>query len=373
MSNHIENFPLEKELTFNDSSNSTLTIRTTFLSLTKQNNQIIECRLTFQVSPKLYHRINTEALFNLNPEFRGPLSNGDFLPELDIQLETTLQPDLFPHLQKHASTTEEAAAYLITLSQESAVEPLLNTENWFCLSVKQISESKETGYTTFWNYVNPATLKQPGTDSDQVADGIVNFVKDWTQGNLTTATQEVTAEILKDFTNLFDELGDWIDESSPEVKSDETTSESLLETVIDFFEQEDWPFVQLEDQTTLRFAFRGDNGRWTCYAITREEEKEFIFYSICPVSTPEDKRTAIAEFLTRANYGIVIGNFDLDFSDGEIRYKTSIDLGGDRLSTVLVRQLVYANVLMMDEYLPGIMAMIEGNVSPEEAIKQFEE
>ena len=355
-----EVYQLENQLTLHDPAQVAINLHLTELVLIRQDNEIIECRLTFQVSPELYHRINTEALFNLNPEFRGSLSNGDFLPELDIQLETTLQPDLFPHLQEHASTAEEAAAYLITLSQESAVEPLLNTENWFCLSVKQISESKETGYTTFWNYVNPATLKQPGTDSDQVADGIVNFVKDWTQGNLTTATQSATAELLKDFTNLFDELGDWIDETSPEVEENETASESLLETVIDFFEQEDWPFVQLEDQTTLRFAFRGDNGRWTCYAITREEQKEFIFYSICPVSAPEDKRTAIAEFLTRANYGIVIGNFDLDFSDGEIRYKTSIDLGGDRLSTSLVRQLVYANVLMMDEYLPGIMAVIEG-------------
>jgi hypothetical protein len=59
--------------------------------------------------------------------------------------------------------------------------------------------------------------------------------------------------------------------------------------------------------------------------------------------------SAIAEFLTRANYGMTISNFDLDFADREIRYKTSIDVQGDFLSFELIKQLVYANVTMMDE------------------------
>ncbi len=44
-----------------------------------------------------------------------------------------------------------------------------------------------------------------------------------------------------------------------------------------------------------------------------------------------------------------------------------------RLSALaLVRQLVYANVMIMDQYLPGIMAVIYGNVSPIEAVAQVE-
>ncbi len=71
---------------------------------------------------------------------------------------------------------------------------------------------------------------------------------------------------------------------------------------------------------------------------------------------------AIAEFITRANYGLVIGNFELDFSDGELRYKTAIDVEDDNLSFALIKQMVYANVIIMDKYLPGIMAVIEGKV-----------
>ncbi|WP_217360014.1 YbjN domain-containing protein, partial [Anabaena sp. UHCC 0253] len=74
-----------------------------------------------------------------------------------------------------------------------------------------------------------------------------------------------------------------------------------------------------------------------------------------------------------ANYGMINGNFELDFNDGEIRYKTSIDVDGDKLSFALIKNLVYANVIMMDEYLPGIINVIESDISPELAINPIEQ
>jgi hypothetical protein len=142
--------------------------------------------------------------------------------------------------------------------------------------------------------------------------------------------------------------------------------------MINFFTADDWPFVQLPGQSALQIGFQGENGKWNCYARARDEEQQFVFYSICPVNAPQDKRLAVAEFITRANCGMMIGNFELDFSDGEISYKTSIDVEGDRLSSALIQGLVYANVTMMDEYLPGILSVIYGNVSPEDAIAQIE-
>jgi hypothetical protein len=142
-----------------------------------------------------------------------------------------------------------------------------------------------------------------------------------------------------------------------------------LEEIVSFFTKDDWPYTKIKGEPVLLTAFQGENGKWNCSAKVREEQQQFIFYSICPVNAPENKRLAIAEFLTRANYGMIIGNFELDFADGEIRYKTSIDVEGDRLTSALIKQLVYANVTMMDEYLPGIMSVIEDDVEPKDAIR----
>ncbi|NET59729.1 MAG: YbjN domain-containing protein [Symploca sp. SIO2E6] len=383
MSNHIENFPWEQELTLNDSSNSPLTIRTTSLSLVKQDNQIIECRLSFCVTLELYHYIDREKLFNLKSEVRAPMSGGDFISSIDIQIKTSLAPDLLPHLLEHVSTAEAAANYLLHLSQQvetpvilenpqsdtPLTSKLLNTESWLCLSIKQQQPNGEVGYNTFWNYLNPSTINHPEATSEAISAGIVDFFQEWTQANLSEATKNATSELLEGISSVFQGL---VDETFSETEEDTTAKQSLLTAITNFFTSDDWQFVKIPEQSTLRLLFRGENGQWTCYATAREEQQQFVFYSVCPINVPENQRLAIAEFITRVNYGMIMGNFELDFSDGEIRYKTGIDVEGDRLSLALIKPVVYANVMMMDEYLPGILAVIEGEVEVTEAIARIE-
>jgi hypothetical protein len=386
------NIPLAKELTLRDLLKTQLSLRETNCTFIWKSNEVSECRLILEVDTKLYRYISTETLFNLNPEYCLREACSIFLPDRPIQLEVTLHPNLLPQLLDHAQTAEEAVAYLLTLSQQqaeqfqfntveenpaensqSSLHPLLYSENWFCLSVKQQQESGETGYTTFWNYVNPAMLNQPGASSAQIAEGITNFIKDWTAANLTTATQDITEELFKGVTALFEGADTWLDNILTEANHDsEDDDDSILITIIDFFTEDDWTFTKLQGQSTLQVVCQGENGKWNCYAQARESQEQFVFYSLYPEVAPEDKRLAMAEFLTRANYGLIIGNFEMDFNDGEIRYKTSIDVEGDLLSTDLIKQLVYANIMMMDHYIPGIQAVINGRLSAAEAISQVE-
>ncbi len=146
----------------------------------------------------------------------------------------------------------------------------------------------------------------------------------------------------------------------------------ILDIITQFFKEDEWPFTPLEGKPILRTAFSGKNGNWNCFAQAREEQYRFVFYSVCAVNTPENRRSAMAEFLTRANYGMIIGNFELDFNDGEVRYKTSIDVEGDELTTALIKQMVYANVLTFDKYLPGIMKVMYTEIDAAVAVNEIE-
>jgi hypothetical protein len=146
----------------------------------------------------------------------------------------------------------------------------------------------------------------------------------------------------------------------------------MFDTVIEFFEENEWHFVRIPNETVLSMGVSGKNGKWNCYAQVKEQQEQFVFYSVCPVNAHDDKLPAVTEFITRANYGLIIGNFELDLRDGEIRYKTSIDVEGDSLSRALLEQLVYANLTIIDRYLPGLMSVIYGNISPEDAIFRIE-
>ncbi|OUL31342.1 hypothetical protein BV372_20365 [Nostoc sp. T09] len=151
------------------------------------------------------------------------------------------------------------------------------------------------------------------------------------------------------------------------------SKQSIFQTIINFFKSDEWEFQQLDGIPVIQLAFQGKNGRWDCYAKAIDEQAKFLFYSVFPNNTPEDKRSIMAEFLTRANLGTIIGNFELNFANGEIRYKTSIDTADEPLALSLIKGLVYTNVFMMDKYLPGICAVMEGNISPEEAIRSIEQ
>ncbi|MBD2535906.1 YbjN domain-containing protein [Nostoc flagelliforme FACHB-838] len=389
-----KHFHLNSELTLSESSESPLTICAVTLALTKEVHKITECRLTFQVSLELYQRIDSEALFNLKPEIRTPLSGGSFQLSPDIQIEAILDSDLLPQLAKNVKTSNQAAAYLQKLSKEQPNHPLLSPYSWYGLQVKQQQEKGETGYSTVWAYLKPSDITQDGIDGKKLNDAMFDFAKEWANNNQSATSEDVISQTVENMTQIFTELMNNISESTEKVISEtleeiatvfeeltediyeiteEITNEgNVFEAIVNFFQAEDWQFQQISGEETLRLTFQGKNGKWNCYAKARVQKQQMVFYSICPILAPEMKRSEVSEFMTRANYGLIIGNFELDFADGEIRFKTSIDVEGDNLTSALIKHLVYANITMMDEYLPGIMAVIENKVSPAEAIAQIE-
>ncbi|MFP4394682.1 MAG: YbjN domain-containing protein [Anaerolineales bacterium] len=139
-----------------------------------------------------------------------------------------------------------------------------------------------------------------------------------------------------------------------------------------FLLDDDWHPQQVEEKTIYRIYFSGQNGEQRCYAQIRIDLEQFLFYSVAPVKAPEEKRAAMAEFVTRANYGLRIGNFEMDYRDGEIRYKSSLDFEGEDLSPALIKNAIYPAVRTMDFYLPGIMQVLYGNESAAEVIAEIE-
>ena len=145
-----------------------------------------------------------------------------------------------------------------------------------------------------------------------------------------------------------------------------------FELLSSFLDDEEWFPRRIDGKFAYSMSYTGKNGDLRCYAIVRVDLEEFLFYAVAPVKVPEVVRSAIAEFLTRANYGLRIGNFELDYSDGEVRYKSSIDFEGQNLTSDLIRNAIYPAVHTMDRYLPGLLRVSFGGATPHEAIEEVE-
>lgn len=151
-----------------------------------------------------------------------------------------------------------------------------------------------------------------------------------------------------------------------------TNGAQAFATLTQFLEDDGWYPQQLDDKTVHRVYFAGENGELRCYAQIRTDLQQFLFYVIAPVKAPEEVRAAVAEYITRANYGLRIGNFEMDYSDGEVRYKSSLDFEDETLTPALIKNTIYPAVQTMDFYLPGLLGVMYGNKTPVEAVQETE-
>ncbi|HRI27118.1 MAG TPA: YbjN domain-containing protein [Chitinophagales bacterium] len=131
--------------------------------------------------------------------------------------------------------------------------------------------------------------------------------------------------------------------------------------------------VDKPQQTIIRLGMQLDNGRADIYIDIRPEQEQVLISAVSPVIVPAHKRNAIAEFITRANFGLIIGSFEMDYNDGELKYKCNFLYDEDDCMSekVFARNLLIS-FHTLDKYLPGIMTVLYANVMPHSAIAQIE-
>ncbi len=353
------------------------------------DGDLVELRIYFLVSNgQLWNGIDEKWLkFHRNNSIKKTL-----IHSLPVQIDAVLKPDLLSEIisqiknsDKEFSLSNGISNFVKNVFENhrdlslSKAHPLLVFENWYCTAIRQEQPSGLVEYKTLWHYLLPI-LQNP--DEATLSNSITQYIQDQTADSLnqiTAATDPLFKDIAETFQSLFTDILAGLEEEDDE--PEEESPASLWAVVADFLEAEEWPYVKLPataettaTQTTrLRLAFKGENGQWFCYITLNPEQQTLCFYSNSPASAQSEQCPAIAEFIARANYGMILGNFELDYSDGEIRYKTSIDVEGDRLTAALLQNLVYTNVMTMDQYLPGILAILEQNATPAQAIQLVED
>lgn len=162
------------------------------------------------------------------------------------------------------------------------------------------------------------------------------------------------------------------DDDPQEPRHENRNGLEAFDLLSNYLDEDEWYPRRIEGKYAYSMSYSGKNGDLRCYAIIRVDLEEFLFYAVAPVKVPEEVRTAVSEYLTRANYGLRIGNFELDYSDGEVRYKSSLDFEGQTLTSDLIRNAIYPAVHTMDRYLPGLLRVSFGGATPHEAIEEVE-
>ena len=248
-------------------------------------------RLTVRLDPSAWKRVVDEQLFHLDPASMGTSWANDADLKRPVDVELGLERGV-----AFSIDGADIERHLV----EEPDDGLRDSDNWYALDVHQELElpkgfegknaSLRTGFRTAW------------VDSPLVGGG-----------------------------------------GSP-----------LIDVVENFFNERELPFERVEDQTIFKAEGTGANGDWTVWIEVREDDGIVLAWSSYQGGVPEERRPAMMELITRINPDVAVGAFEFDLDDGNLSFRTSIDVTGDRLTDALLERLIGANVGEFDDYLPAI-------------------
>jgi hypothetical protein len=133
-----------------------------------------------------------------------------------------------------------------------------------------------------------------------------------------------------------------------------------------FFEKREIPYTS--EQGVLWGMVSGDATQWQWVIRLCDQGSGIVSLRAgCPVKVTAQRRAAAAEYLMRANWDLNFGNFQMDWEDGEVSFRTSIPASASGVSIKAMTDLFYGPCMMMDHYLPGLLAVAVGNQDPAKA------
>ncbi len=146
----------------------------------------------------------------------------------------------------------------------------------------------------------------------------------------------------------------------------------LMDVVFRCLKEENWNYQVVEPGALIRMGVRGERGTWICYLRVAEGQRQVIFYAQMGMNIPPEKRAEVIEYLTRANYSLPVGGFEMDVDSGEIRFKNSLETPEGELSVAMVRALALTSLRVMDRYFMGVLSVVHRGLSPQAALAQVE-
>lgn len=156
---------------------------------------------------------------------------------------------------------------------------------------------------------------------------------------------------------------------------DSTTNSNAMEafrTLRRFLEKGGWNATEIEGQHAFTSRVEDPLCPRNYYFQIKIELEQFLFYIAPTLTLMPDMLPAVAEFIARANYGMRIGNFDLDYAHAKVVFRSSINFKGVPLVEQLIDNAISPALAAYDEFFPGLVEVIAGIETPERAIRLIE-
>ena len=145
-------------------------------------------------------------------------------------------------------------------------------------------------------------------------------------------------------------------------------------TAVDYLQELGLEFELLDDddrEWLIVGTIETEIGQVRLMLALRADPCQIIVYAYHPLIIVSSMRPIAVELFSRINHELAIGNFELDFEDGHIRFRNGIDFTGVMLPKEMLKTAVELAFGTLATYHTPLVRTLFDDCPPKEALRDL--
>lgn len=253
-----------------------------------------DCTLRLRLDWPTFERVLSDSLFNLLPPVLPEQATSLLQPGRDVLLALRIRPAL---LGAVGDATADDVRAAIDGKGPLASLPLAETESWLATEITQAVDvpahmqgSLDLGFATLWSPRRPTSPTRTDNDDDV----------------------EITYQL------------------------------PFVDRIRDVLDKSEWQW-ELVDEAVWRLPVTDEDGSEDSFngvLAAYPDVETVVVWAVFPYQMPKERRDEVARYLIGVNYEIAVGAFEMDLSDGEVRFRVGMPIGDLPFDNDALRRLL---------------------------------
>ena len=141
-------------------------------------------------------------------------------------------------------------------------------------------------------------------------------------------------------------------------------STEIRAAIEQYLKNDEWNYTFDEEREVIRCGINLRNRLKECRIIVDIDETKYLSLGLISLNCDEEHRVELSKFLTMVNYGLLLGNFEMDFNDGEVRYKIA--------TQAVIEDSMMIPAIMFEQFGDAMIDVMFGYKTAEEAYASTE-
>lgn len=146
-------------------------------------------------------------------------------------------------------------------------------------------------------------------------------------------------------------------------------AKSVYQSLCQMLDDLDWHYEKIEEDLAIKCKSQGDDLPIDIAIMVKSQIEIVTLLSPMPFSIPQNRRTALAVAVSRANNGLADGSFDYDYQSGNICFRLTSSYTGSLVSKEMLKYMLMCSCYMIDEYNDKFLVVAKTNMTNDEIVE----